>query len=245
MFELSTAGWITVAVVALIVGLSKTGPGGFGIVVVPLMASVFPAKESTGILLPLLIFADIFGIVFYRKYADWKILIRLIPFVIPGVILGYFFMDYVSDKMFKPIIGIIILIMLTGNFLIKYKQGQLFVKSIYFSAIVGLMAGFTTMVANAAGPIMAVFLLSMDLDKKKFMGTRAWYFLIINIFKVPFSADLGLITFQSLEFNALLLPVILIGATVGYYVVKILQQKWFEWIVIAFAVVSAVKLIFF
>lgn len=244
MFSLPPTSWILVITAALIVGFSKTGIGGLGIVAVPIMASIFPAKESTGILLPVLIFADLFAILFYRRYADWRILLRLIPFVIPGVITGFFFMKHISSQQLKPIIGIIVFLMLYGKFMLKHQKTVVVRNNIFITGITGILAGFITMTANAAGTIMAVYLLSMNLDKKEFVGTRAWYFFLINSFKVPFSVSLGLLTWHSLSFNFLLFPAILTGALLGYFLIKIIPQKGFEWAVILTAAAAATKLIF-
>ncbi len=244
MFSLSTVEWTFVIVSALIIGATKTGIVGIAILVVPLMASVFPAKESTGILLPLLIFGDIFAVSFYRHHARWSILLRVFPFTIAGVIIGFFFMGRINSDQLRPVIGVIVLSMLVINFFVKNLKEDSFVRSsIFFSGFVGILAGFATMTANAAGPLMAIYLLSMNLDKKGFVGTRAWYFFLINLFKIPFSASLGLITFHSLKFDFMLLPAILVGAFAGYSLVKVIPQKAFELIVKVLTAVGAINLI--
>jgi hypothetical protein len=216
MFLLSQTQWLLVFLSAFIVGFSKTGIGGLGILSVLLMASVLPAKESTGIVLPMLVFADIFAIFFYRKFADWTILLRLFPFVIPGIVLGYIFMRVIHGDAFRQVIAVIIWVIILTNLIQKKFNYTVPRKNIWLASVVGLLAGFTTMTSNAAGPIMSVYLLSMNLEKKTFIGSGAWYFFLMNLFKVPFSASLGLITAETIKFNLYSFPVIVAGAFFGY-----------------------------
>ena len=112
-----------------------------------------------------------------------------------------------------------------------------------FAWTMGLVAGVTTMLANAAGPVMGLYLLAVALPKEAFVGTAAWFFLLINLIKVPFSAQLGLITFPSLAFNAALVPFIASGLFLGRAVVSRLPQRWFDTLILAFAGVAAMRLL--
>jgi uncharacterized protein len=245
MFELSSTSWLLALFAAFIIGFSKTGIGGLGIFAIIIMANVFPAKESTGIVLPILISADIFAISFYKKHADWRILFRLMPSVVPGIVAGYFFMGHISSAGLKPLIGAIVLFMLCANLILKLKETVVARTSLVFALPTGLMAGFTTMIANAAGPVMAAYLLTMKLYKKAFIGTGAWFFFMMNLFKVPFSASLGLITLPSLKFNLMLFPAAAGGALAGFYLVKYIPQKWFETAIYGVTTAGALRLIFF
>lgn len=239
------------AVCAFLVGISKTGIPGLGILPVPLMAAILPAKASVGVLLPMLIFADIFAAGYYRRHAQWKHIIRLMPWTLLGIIAGYFAMGKVSDTQLKPIIGAIVLAMLILKFLQDRRKTLGDSKTISlteqwaFVATLGFFAGLTTMMANAAGPIMIIYLLSTGLAKTEFVGTGAWFFFIVNWVKVPFNIKLSLITPDSLKLDATLFPLIVIGAVAGILILKHIPQKLFRIVVMILAAAAAIKLLFF
>lgn len=243
--DFSAAQWIIAVISAMLIGLSKTGLPGVGILCVPLMAAILPAKASTGVVLPLLIFADIFAVAYYHRHAVWPHLIRLMPWALAGIIIGYFIMGHINDAQLKPIIGAIVLIMLGLNYLRnRAAGGQLSIPTQwYFAAAMGLAAGVTTMLANAAGPIMIIYLLAMRLPKNEFIGTGAWYFLILNWVKVPFSMHLGLITAASLKFNLVLFPCVALGAAGGIFLLRWIPQKVFNAAVQILAVLAAIKML--
>ena len=239
------------AVCAFLVGISKTGIPGLGILPVPLMAAILPAKASVGVLLPMLIFADLFAAGYYRRHAQWKHIIALMPWTLLGIIAGYFAMDKVNDTQLKPIIGAIVLAMLILKFLQDRRKTLGDSQSISltgqwaFVAMLGFFAGLTTMMANAAGPIMIIYLLSTGLAKTEFVGTGAWFFFIVNWVKVPFNIKLSLITPDSLKLDATLFPLIVIGAVTGILILKHIPQKLFRIVVMILAAAAAIKLLFF
>lgn len=215
------------------------------------MAAILPAKASVGVLLPMLIFADIFAAGYYRRHAQWKHIIRLMPWTLLGIIAGYFAMGKVSDTQLKPIIGAIVLAMLILKFLQDRRKTLTDSKTISltsqwaFVATLGFFAGLTTMMANAAGPIMIIYLLSTGLAKTEFVGTGAWFFFIVNWVKVPFNIKLSLITPDSLKLDATLFPLIVIGAVAGILILKHIPQKLFRIVVMVLAAAAAIKLLFF
>ena len=236
---------MVLALAALLIGLSKTGFPGTGVLAVVMVAAVIPARESTGLILPMLIVGDIFAVFYYHRHAAWKYLVRLIPFAVVGIVAGYFLLGVVNDVQLRPIIGGIILVMLTLNHWRNRMMGEdvKIPSGIWFPLVMGLMAGVTTMLANAAGPIMIIYLLAMRLPRDAFLGTGAWYFLLLNCFKVPFSADLGLVNELSLTVNLTLLPVIVIGALLGIRLVKRVPEKSFAILVQVLAALTAVYLL--
>ncbi|MEI8139601.1 MAG: sulfite exporter TauE/SafE family protein [bacterium] len=246
MSELSVFQWMIMAFAAVIIGLAKSGLPGFGILAVPIVAAVIPAKISTGFILPMLIAGDVIGVLYYRRHADWPRLIRLFPWTILGIIAGWLSMDHLNDAQIRPLIGGIVLFMLALNlWRQRFANPVSRIPHHHGAAIlIGLLAGFTTMMANAAGPIMGIYLLAMELPTTAFIGTSAWFFLLVNTFKVPFSAQLGLITLPSLTFNAMLLPFIAIGACAGIRFARHIPRKIFEQLVQIFAALGAIKLLF-
>ena len=246
-FEYSAMEWAILGISALIVGFSKTGMPGAGILSISLIALVIPARASTGLILPMLIAGDIFAVAFYRRHADWKHLLLLMPWAFVGIIIGYFALSHITDKELRPIIGTVILVMLALNelrALKKINNEEAIPTKHAFAASMGITGGAVTMLANAAGPIIAIYMLAMRLPKTIFVGTGAWYFLIMNCVKVPFSANLGLISQSSLLLNLILLPGIVIGALLGLLVLKSLPEKLFNRLVVILAALSALKLIF-
>ena len=243
MMELNLFGWVVVALCAVMVGISKTGLPGMGILFVPLMAMVIPAKQSTGMVLGILILADVFAVSYYRRAAMWRHIIRLIPATLVGIVAGYFVMKVISDAQLKPIIGVIVVAMLAVNWW-RNRGGEDIPTQWWFAEVMGFFAGLTTMMANAAGPVMIVYLLAMRLPKVEFVGTSAWFFFIVNWLKVPFSMHLGLINVESIKLGFVMLPFIIIGAVLGIVALKKMPQKVFEITIRLLALVAAIKLLF-
>ena len=247
MPELSISQWVGAALCALLIGFSKTGVPGSGILVIPLFAEILPARASTGALLPMLIMADVFAVAYYRRHAVWRHLVHLLPWAVVGVVLGAFGLKHVSDLQLRKIIGAVVLVMLALNYVWnRFRDPDAPIPAHWlFAASFGLVAGVVTMMANAAGPVMVIYLLAMRLPKNEFIGTGAWYFLLINCIKVPFHIlVVGTITGPSLLFSAAFLPVITIGALLGVKVAQRIPEKLFNNLVQILAAVAALKLIF-
>jgi uncharacterized membrane protein YfcA len=244
--DLNLFGWVVVAFCAVMVGTTKTGMPGLGILIVPLMAMVLPTRQSTGILLGILILADLFAITYHRRNARWGHVLRLLPAAFAGIVAGYFGLRFVNDQQLKPVIGGIVLIMLGVNYWRTRVKGEdaPVPTQWWFAAALGFMAGVTTMMANAAGPIMIIYLLAMRLPKVEFVGTGAWFFFVVNWLKVPFSASLDLMTAESVKLNLMMLPFIAIGAVTGIFLLKRIPQKAFNAVVQILAAAAAIKLLF-
>ena len=245
-FNLSLTDWTWIILCALCVGMAKTGLSGVGMFIVPVLASVFGAKSSTGILLPMLIMADIIGVSYYHRHADIKLLLKLIPATVIGVLAGVYVGDIINDEQFKTLLAIIILagvsIMIWNE---RKKAKEAIPHNWYFASTAGLLGGFTTMIGNAAGPVMTIYFLSMDLKKNNFIGTVAWFFLVVNVFKVPFHIfNWGTITTQTFLFDLSLLPIIMLGGLIGIFVVKKIPEKPYRIFIIVSTILAAVKLFF-
>lgn len=230
---------------AFAVGLSKTGLPGLGVLTVGLFANAIAARESTGALLPLLIAGDFFAVAFFRKHANWHHLWKLFPWVVPGIITGAIALKYVNNTQVEKIIGAILVVMIALQFYRqKTRRGIDPVPYEWWvSATAGFLAGFTTMVANAAGPVMIIYLLAAGLPKMEFIGTSAWFFLFVNLFKVPFSVGLGLINASSLMMDALLLLPMLPGVLLGPIILRHINQKVFELIATVLTLAATARLL--
>lgn len=238
--------WAILAVGAFFSGLSKTGISGAAVLTVALFANVLPARESTGALLPLLVCGDIFGVAFFRKHASWPHLWRLCPWVAVGVAGGYFALNRISNLQVQRMIGGILLAIVALSLWRQWRSDQSnssIPHAWWFAAITGLVAGFTTMVANAAGPVMILYFLAIGLPKLAFVGTGAWFFMLVNVFKVPFSVHLGLITVHSLLLDAVLLVPLIPGALLGPIILRRINQKTFEVMVLVLTAIATLRLI--
>ena len=245
-FELSAAGWAMAIVAALAVGVSKTGFGGIGLIAVFLMADLF-GKPSVGILLPMLVIADLSVYPLFRKYASWGPVWKLLPPTLLGCTAGYFLLDRVPDAWARPVIGGIILLMVGLQLFRRFARDWFdrMAHSREAGVTAGVFAGVATMMANAAGPVFQLYLLSRRFEKMELIGVGARFFLLINILKLPFLGGLSFITAGSLVFNAKLVPVILVGVLLGRRLVQAVSQRVFEWLVIVFAIVAGVRLLLF
>jgi uncharacterized membrane protein YfcA len=251
--HLSLSTWLLFILAAFIVGLAKTSIGGLATLAVVIFASQLPARESTGALLPLLMVGDVLAVAAYRRHANWRMLARLFPWLGVGVVLGAVFVARVDDDVMRRSIGIVLLGLVVVQVLSRHERArgwrtdpnatQRTRSQQLATAAVGVCAGFVTMVANAAGPVTTIYFLMAGLPMLEFLGTGAWLFLVVNLFKLPFSIGLGLIDTPSIGTDAVLVPAILIGALIGYVFVRRINQQQFEWLALLLAAVSAVPLV--
>lgn len=246
-FEPTITALILAVFAAFVIGVSKTSVGGVAVLAVAIFGQLMPAKESTAAVLLLLIIGDVVGVLAYRKHADWGLLKKLLPAVLPGIALGALFVHFVPDVGLKKFIGAILVVMLVLQLWSRRKpvapdEG---VKAMHPAATIGtgVAAGFTTMTANAAGPVMSLYLLAARVDKVRFLGTGAFYYLIINLTKVPFSAALGLFHVSTLWLTLILVPVVLLGAWLGRFLITKVSQVWFERLTLAATAVAAVSML--
>jgi len=243
--------WALVFSAAFITGVSKTGITGLGILAVALAATALPARVSVGAMLLTLIGGDILAVLFYRRSADWSQLLRLFPWAAAGVISGALtlWLGKVDNDGARRMIGVILLVLIVGDFIRRWRQrgrednnGSGLHKK-WIAGLAGVAAGFTTMVANAAGPIMVIYLLAEDLPKLVFLGTTAWFFLVLNLFKVPFSISLGMITWDTALISLYMLPFILLGGLTGRWLVKHINQQTFVQIALGLTLIASIRLL--
>lgn len=243
-------GWPTLlalALAAVVIGFSKTSFGGIAALSVAMFALVMPAKESTATVLLLLIVGDLVAVLRYRK-VSWRLLLRLLPGVVPGLLLGALFMSWVDDLTMRRTIGALLLLMVLLQLWQRRTSAAAEAPSAparrpWVAAATGAAAGFTTMTANAAGPVMALYFLAQRIDKLRFIGTNAWFFAIINLTKVPLAGSLGLFTPTGLLLDLLLVPAVLLGAWVGTLVIGKVSQAQFELVTLLASAASALVLL--
>ena len=237
--------WVVACVAAFMVGLSKTGIAGLGILPVAIFASIMPARESVGVVLLVLIVADVVAVLAYRRHADWPQLLRLFPSAAVGIAVGAVTLDRVDDDTVRSLIGAILIGLVVVGVMRKRNDvdEEIVPPAAWFAALTGLTAGFATMVANAAGPIMVLYLLAMRLPKMAFIGTAAWFFLTINLSKVPISHHLGLVGAEELAVSARLWPFAIAGALSGRWLIDHINQRLFEWLALVLTLIAGLRLV--
>lgn len=244
MLNYTELQWILLVAAALMVGFSKTGIGGIMMLIIPIFASTFGGKESTGVILPMLLAGDVFAVWYYHRHAEWSNIKKLVPWALAGIISGAVVGNYINDVQFKTLIASLVIICL-GILLYMEKKGDSFKvpEKPWFFALTGAAAGFASMIGNAAGPIFSIYLLAKGFKKNDYMGTSAWFFLIVNLSKLPFQ----IFYWKNVNANtaltmATMLPVIAAGAFIGIAVIKKLNEKPFRYLILAMTAISAVRL---
>jgi uncharacterized membrane protein YfcA len=251
--DLSWLDWAVLAGAVVAIGFAKTAVSGTGSLAVAAFALVLPARESTGTILPLLILGDLFAVRFYRRHTDWGLIRRLVPWVGIGIVGGAAFVAAVDDTVMRRTIGLVLLVLTIGQLVTRGgrlarwlgppQDGPPSTGHRWAAAVAGVAAGFVTMVANAAGAVMTVYLLLSGLAMLEFLGTAAWFFFLVNLAKLPFSIGLGLVVPGSLLLDLVLAPLVAVGAFGGLWLVRRLDEDQFEKAVLALAAVSAVPLL--
>lgn len=232
---------------ALIIGYSKTSLGGLAVISVAIFATVLPTKQSTAAILVLLIVGDVVALSMYRRDAEWSLIKRLLPAVIPGLILGTIFLNVVDNTTLKRSIGIILLALLILQLWLQLRARSAPHARSHDHPIAaigaGTAAGFATMTANAAGAVTTLYLSAAGVDKRRFLGTQAWFFFVVNLSKVPFSIGLGLLHRSDVTRALWLTPAIIAGGLLGRWSARRMSQRQFDVFVLLASAVSAVALL--
>ena len=206
---------------ALLLGIAKSGIKGLAVLIVTGLALVYGAKESTGILMPLLICGDILAVIYYKRHVKWIYLIKLLPWMVLGVLVGVVLGKDLPEDLFKSGMAVIILISVVIMYYWERKKDRKVPTHWSFAALMGMMGGFTTMVGNLAGAFSNIYFLAIKLPKNEFIGTAAWLFFIINLFKVPFHIwSWGTINRASFQISLSLIPAVIAGFCLGIFLVK-------------------------
>lgn len=224
--------FIIAAFAACLVGLGKTGIPSLSLVFNALMIVALPSKEAIGMVLLLLIVGDVFAVRYYRKHAEWKVLLRLLPTIVVGLLMGTFVLNKIPNEMIKPAIAIVIITMFLLDIALKQKWIRFDSEHPMLARVVGSLVGVTTVVGNAAGPVSAMYFMLLKFDKYRFMGTSAWLFLIVNVSKVPLLMSIDVVTSQTFYSLVFLFPFVLIGALLGKRVLTIIPERAFSALVI-------------
>lgn len=243
--DITTTAWALALTAAFVIGISKAGIKGIAIINVTLMALAFGAKESTGLIVPLLVVGDAFAVVYYNRHAQWKYIIAFLPWMILGILIGTAIGKDLPETTFKISMAVIIL----GTVIMMYWWDRKKSKNVpthwAFAGFIGTMAGITTMIGNLAGAFSNIYFLAMRLPKNEFIGTAAWLFFIVNIFKLPFHIFIWkTITPETLLINLNLVPGIVLGIIVGVRLVKIIKEQFYRKMILILTAVGAFLILF-
>ncbi len=245
MPELTSSQWMLALLSAFGLGVAKSGFAGVGLFHVVVFAFLFGAKQSTGYVLPMLIFGDVCAVAAFRQHARWEYVRSMSLPTALGVVIGWALMNSLSESAYKPVIGSIILGLAAMQTARMWRPTwfEHVPHAAWFAWSLCLIAGFSTMLANAAGGIIALYLVAVSMPKLELVGTTAWFFLLLNLFKVPFSAQLGLIGMDTLMLNVMLTPMIVLGLLAGRWLIHRIPQRQFDSLVLLLSSVAALRLI--
>lgn len=240
-YQLSWTNWFLAFLGALLLGLGKSGIKGIGVVIVIIMALVFGGKASTGVLIPMMIVADVFAVIYYHRHTQWRFLGKLLPSMIVGVLLGVWFGNDISEQLFKQIMAVFILFTVFMMIWMDRKKNQNIPQHWLFSSSMGLASGVTSMIGNLAGSFANIYFLAMRLPKNEFIGTAAWLFFVINVFKLPFHIFVWkTVTVESIMLNVILIPGVIIGFFAGVKLVKLVNNDTYRKFILVVTAVGAV-----
>jgi len=237
--------WIGLCIAGFLIGMSKAGIKGTGLIMIPVLAELFGGKLSSGLVLPMLAMADICAVIYYNRHAEWKYIWKLLPAAVIGIFLGIWVGEIIPDQNFKQLMALFVLM---GVGYMAWREFGKNLKPIPanwgVATLFGSLGGFSTMIGNAAGPIMSTYLLATKLPKNSFIGTGAWFFLILNLFKIPFHVMIWkTITWSSIQVNFSLFPLILVGLVVGIRIVRFIPEKGFRYFVMGMTLIVAIRLL--
>lgn len=230
---------------SLLLGIAKSGIKGLAVLIVTGLALVYGARESTGILIPLLICGDILAVIYYKQHVKWVYLLRLLPWMVVGVLVGVVSGKDLPDDFFKSGMAVIILFSVIMMYYWERNKERKLPTHGSFAALMGMMAGFTTMVGNLAGAFSNIYFLAIRLPKNEFIGTAAWLFFFINLFKVPFHLwSWGTINVTSFQISLSLIPAVVIGFGLGVFLVKKINNNKYRKLILLLTGLGGLAILF-
>ena len=244
MLEITITDWILAGMAAGLIGISKSGLKGIGILIVTIMALVFGSKESTGIILPLLIVGDILAVVYYRRDVQVKLLLRLLPWMMGGVIIGALIGKDLPEELFKRAMAVIIIVSVIIMWAWERRKDRPIPTQLWFAGMMGTMAGITTMIGNLAGAFANIFFLAMRLPKNQFIGTAAWLFFIVNLFKLPFHIFYWkTITLDTFWVDLKLVPLTIICFIAGVRLISLIKNDHYRKMILILTGIGALLIL--
>jgi len=245
LFSGSLISWTLIIVSAFIIGLAKAGLKGIDMLNVTFMAIVFGGKASTGVVLPLLCAADIMAVIYYKRHVLWPHFWKLVPWMAAGILLGVYTGKDLNEIYFRRIMAVIIVLTVIIMLVMEMRKTIVVPGNKLFVAGMGLISGFTTMLGNLAGAFSNIYFLAMRMSKNDFIGTAAWVFLAMNLFKLPFQIFFWKnITLTTLRTDLILLPALILGFLAGFKIVSKIKDDNYRKVVIVLTLIGAVFIFF-
>ena len=245
MPEPSLTNYIIAAICAFLLGISKSGIKGIASLIVTGLALVYGAKNSTGIMMPLLLVGDIFAITYYKRHVQKKYIIKLLPWMVLGVLLGVIGGSSISERIFKYGMASIVVFSVGLMYYWENKKDKTVPSHWGFASSMGLLAGFTTMIGNLAGAFSNIYFLAMRIPKNNFIGTAAWLFFFINSFKVPFHIwSWKTINSESILISFKLIPFVIMGLIAGVFLVKKIEDESYRKLILLFTAIGGIVIFF-
>ena len=238
-------GFLIALVCSLLLGIAKSGIKGVAVLIVTGLALVYGGRESTGILMPLLVCGDIFAVIYYKRHVEWIYLVKLLPWMVIGVLIGVVLGKDLPEDLFRMGMALIILFSVAMMYYWEKKKNKKVPTHWSFAASTGLLAGFSTMVGNLAGAFSNIYFLAIKLPKNEFIGTAAWLFFIINLFKVPFHIWVWeTINLESLKISLTLIPAVISGLLLGVFLVKKINNDKYRKLILIFTGLGGLAILF-
>ena len=228
----------------LVSGFSKFSIGGMGLLVLPIIMIVLPGPDALGVLIPVYIIIDFLAISSYRKNIAWQVLFRLLPLAFIGVLIGGKLLANIDPGQYVYVLSTIMVGMILLSVYLEVRPAS-FMRHPIAAYTIGLVSGFISLIANATGPLVSLFLMEQNLSKRAYVSTRAWAFLVINLSKLPVLFSLGFVDKSTLPISLMCLPGVIVGAFLGAYLIKRINLKQFKWLIRGMAVLAAIKLFIF
>ena len=229
---------------AFLIGISKSGIKGIGILFVAIIALVYGAKNSTGIIMPLLIFGDVFAVIYYKRHTKWIYILKFLPWMILGVLIAVLIGKNIHESIFKILMAIIIILSVVLMWIWDSVNQKQIPTNWLFSSVIGTLAGITTMIGNLAGPFANIYFLAVKIPKNEFIGTSAWLFFLINIFKIPFHIiSWKTINIDSFKISMTLIPMVLLGLLIGVKVVEKFNDESYRKLILFFTAIGGLAIL--
>lgn len=219
VFDLTTLSFMLLAV--LILGLSKGGFAGIGMVSMPLLSLIIPPGVAAGIILPVLLFQDAISVFAYRRSFDKANLRLLLPAGAIGILVGALMVSSIDQSIFELVLGTVSLVFGIER-LFRYLGGppKPHKSNRVVGVICGVLAGFTSMIAHAGVPPFQFYVLPQRLPRDVFIGTSVMFYAVVNLIKLPFFLSLGQIDTTTLKISAALFPVAFLSVLLGIWLVR-------------------------
>lgn len=249
---IETWGALTIVVVGvciLLYGFSKTAMPVAGVLAGPFLAAALGAPTASGFVMPLLLVGDLIALTRYRQHVNWRLIRRIAPGVVVGIILTGILFGVADVSTLNRIIGVLILVSTVLEMWRRRKPIETgepptpTMRNRTLSGFFGILTGMTTMAANAGGTAMTLYLVNMRVSLLAFMGTSVWFFFFMNLLKMPFLVGLGFLNADTLIADLFFVPLVAIGAWIGVLVFKRMNERVFTITALVLSAVASVWLI--